>query len=691
MGFLDRLKEGRDQRRHDRDAAEYKASVDAWLRECQRATELCLTARRPGEAATPAPVELWEGERRLAWWTGADLIAPRNATVRTWTGASYRIGKKTTVRAGTSVTRTTVDRPTAIDRGTLVITDRRVLFLGRTRSIDWQFRRLLGVTHDDSGTWTALHVSNRQRLHGVGYPRARGDDVRFYLALAVALYRGEEAEFSAILEADTLALIDSPPPNPAGVPGDERVERLRARSTADDVAGKAKAIAAPTATGPRLAAGFGRTRLPVVNTAVKLLGFRTAVVQAGESVAASQIEEEMRRDSSSWAAVVEGEVDAVAALLDGVPSATARFVSAGFDVLVELGLEVIDEDQVSASESGHSGDPDAISKALEADGYRCQVVALSATSGGNDVAVLDVIAQVSRWIKERPQAVVLHGPVEALERFRAATTAHDVVAYVASAPDLLRLGLTDADTVTESDDEDSGPTDGLSSPAITVGGRTVPNPAAAVARYLVDHAGTVMNYDALAGSRRVIDSDVIRATRRPWMNSRISADEGEWFIERGRSAPWDLVPEDVKLKDADASVAGGPYDAATVLWDHFRSAAPKQISVAKISKVLHLMRPALFPILDSRLAAFYDVAAKEAALDVGRRRPELAKSKRLQWEAIRRDVVANEEALVDLRSALDGAELPIPAEVVANLGDVRLLDMLAWAAAGDPDDEREDD
>lgn len=162
MGFLDRIRASRSDRRQQRLARQYTRQVDGWLRQCQRAVDLSLVAQRPGVTPRNAPVELWEGECLLMWWTGADLIAPKNTIVRNWTSASYRVGKKTTVRAGTSTMYATVDRPTPIDHGTLAITDRRVLFLGRTRSIDWQFRRMLGVTHDESGTWSAIHVSNRQ-------------------------------------------------------------------------------------------------------------------------------------------------------------------------------------------------------------------------------------------------------------------------------------------------------------------------------------------------------------------------------------------------------------------------------------------------------------------------------------------------------------------------------------------------
>lgn len=689
LGFLDRLREGRERKRHLQDVAAYTRRVDAWLRECQRATELCLKARRPAVVSNAAPLELAVGERLLAWWTGADLIAPRNTTVRTWTSASYRIGKKTTVRAGTSTTQTTIDRPSAIDRGTLAITDRRVAFLGRTRSLDWQFRRLLGVTHDESGTWTALHVSNRQRLHGVGYPRSHGDDVRFHLALAVALYRAEDDEFAATLEADTLALIASPPPPPSGVPVDDRVQRLIARSRSDDLGSATKAIEAPSTPAPRLAAGFGRTGLPVVNTAVKLMGFRTSVVQPGKEIEPSQIDAEMSRESSAWAAVIEGDPELAAAVLDAVPSATVRFVCAEPAALDELGIESLDEDNYVASESGHAEAADEVSKALEAEGYRCQAVQLSSASGENDVAVLDVIARVSRWIKDRPQAVVLHGPVEVLERVRGTTTAHDVVAYSASASDLERLGFGQVDG--DLQDDGTSMADALSSPPISVAGRVVENPAAAIARYLIEHAGTVMHYDALAGTVNDIDAAVVRATRRPWMNSRISVDEGEWFVERGRSAPWDLVDSEAHLKDADASIEGGLYDRATALWDHFASAAPKRVSVAKISKILHLMRPGLYPIVDSRLAALYDAQARKAARDIAKIRPTFNKFKRLQWEAIRRDLVASEDALASARAALSQAQLPLSREVVDRLSDVRLLDMLAWAAAGEPEDDPEDD
>ena len=167
-------------------------------------------------------------------------------------------------------------------------------------------------------------------------------------------------------------------------------------------------------------------------------------------------------------------------------------------------------------------------------------------------------------------------------------------------------------------------------------GRTIGNPLAAVIPYLKEHSGTVRHDDFVAGTGGEVTAGLIKATRMPWMPSLISAREAAWFIERGsaRCAPWDLVATHALLRDADAAQPGGLYDRESALWDHFWTGRPENIAVAKVSKVLYLMRPALFPILDRRLRSFYGPAAKAAARDVVSRRPELAADRRMTWEAV---------------------------------------------------------
>jgi hypothetical protein len=218
------------------------------------------------------------------------------------------------------------------------------------------------------------------------------------------------------------------------------------------------------------------------------------------------------------------------------------------------------------------------------------------------------------------------------------------------------------------------------SPPVAVAGRVVANPLHAVAHYLERYGGTITHYDFRSGTFDRVNPDLIRATRSPWMGSRISAAQGDWIIDRAATAPWSAIPLDAELKQADPLAAGGLFDAAEALWEHFWAGRPAGISTAKISKTLYLMRPALVPILDSYLIRFYRAAAREAAADIGRRRPSLGRFTTLYWEAIRRDILRGEDALRVLREILPASPAPLAQTAARQLSDLRLLDILAWAA-----------
>ena len=221
----------------------------------------------------------------------------------------------------------------------------------------------------------------------------------------------------------------------------------------------------------------------------------------------------------------------------------------------------------------------------------------------------------------------------------------------------------------------------VQSPAIAVAGRVVRNPVQAIVQYLGHHGGTVTHYDFRAATFNQINPDLIRATRSPWMGSRISAKQAAWLIDRGTTAPWAAIPLDARLKQADPLTVDGLYDRAAALWEHFWDARPANVSTAKISKVLYLMRPGLFPILDSYLIRFYRTAARAAAVDVAQKRASLARFRTLYWEAIRRDILGNEAGLRVLRQVLAATGAPLAEQAARGLSDLRLLDMLAWAAS----------
>ena len=221
----------------------------------------------------------------------------------------------------------------------------------------------------------------------------------------------------------------------------------------------------------------------------------------------------------------------------------------------------------------------------------------------------------------------------------------------------------------------------VQSPAIAVAGQVVRNPAHAIVEYLERHGGTVTHYDFQAATFDQINLDLVRATRSPWMGSRISAQQAAWIIDRGTTAPWAAIPLDAQLKEADPLAVDGLYDRAAILWEHFWDARPANVSTAKISKVLYLMRPGLFPILDSYLIRFYRTAARAAAIDLGQQRASLGRFRTLYWEAVRRDILDNEAGLQVLRQVLAATEAPLPEQAARRLSDLRLLDMLAFAAS----------
>lgn len=187
---------------------------------------------------------------------------------------------------------------------------------------------------------------------------------------------------------------------------------------------------------------------------------------------------------------------------------------------------------------------------------------------------------------------------------------------------------------------------------------------------------TVAGYDLPGpGPVDAITADEIARTHK--VRSRISHAQRDWFVRTAVGAPWAAVPADARLVDADPNVSGELYDNAEALYEHFRTAAPRQVGVAKISKVLHLKRPGLFPILDSKVMAFYRTHARAVAA----RYPHRGR-RAMFWAAIRDDLCANLDsgALPLFRRRLAQSETEHVRRMAA-LTDVRLLDLLTWAIA----------
>ncbi|GAA1356145.1 hypothetical protein GCM10009636_24950 [Arthrobacter koreensis] len=211
-------------------------------------------------------------------------------------------------------------------------------------------------------------------------------------------------------------------------------------------------------------------------------------------------------------------------------------------------------------------------------------------------------------------------------------------------------------------------------PAITVAGRlrTLQEALAVLERY---PRKTPATFDYPGGGEldRLTVEEVIRTRK---ISSRISNKEVAYFVEVSAAAPWISFAADL----ADAGPESTLFAAMTDLYLHFAEGSPKGVSFAKISKVLHLKQPSLFPILDSHIARSYAPAAKMLHTDY----PQLGWRRRT-WLAVRNDLleVRASGALTELRHLLrsyesDDANKQQQVRLLDGLTDLRLLDILVW-------------
>ena len=209
---------------------------------------------------------------------------------------------------------------------------------------------------------------------------------------------------------------------------------------------------------------------------------------------------------------------------------------------------------------------------------------------------------------------------------------------------------------------------------VVIAGEEFRIPKGALARYATEGgtARTLRDYDSRANEwKSTLTSGDLALTRR--MYSRISNDEATWFLDRASSAPFESVTKKDKLADADPTDGpDGLYWRADRLFNHFREPRQPGVALGKISKVLHLMRPEVFPILDARVVRHYSRYARQVAQDLN------TQYRRTYFAAIRLDLVdpVTREGLTAIRTwaRAEGGAL----DRLGGVTDVRLLDIITW-------------
>jgi hypothetical protein len=191
---------------------------------------------------------------------------------------------------------------------------------------------------------------------------------------------------------------------------------------------------------------------------------------------------------------------------------------------------------------------------------------------------------------------------------------------------------------------------------LCIAGRTVDDPMTIWREYARSRPRTIRDYDL--GGRG--DPNYLTA-REAWrsriINSRLTRSECDELVARAAEpgCPWRDVREDASLSGADPAAQGGDFDKAARLYWHFTGPDRIQgVRVAKVHKVLHIKRPALYPILDDRVRNLYRESARPWVDQLVRLQVTIEDSPPY-WAAIRQDLVCNEARLDAYRRELAAA------------------------------------
>jgi hypothetical protein len=201
-------------------AKQYEGQMAYWQQQRDaHASLLSLAQTFSGEPSSD--IILKQGEAVFAFITDASLIEERRGAGQ-WqgrsSGVSIPIGAGIRYRTGGTRGHFVQGAPvpTAIDTGTVFVTNQRVVFQGARQTRECRFDKLIGVQHTPDGS-TIFSVSNRQKPTVVHYGPGLSDWFDFRLDLALAHYRDEVPAFVTQLQQD-LAAVDAARPSPPALP-----------------------------------------------------------------------------------------------------------------------------------------------------------------------------------------------------------------------------------------------------------------------------------------------------------------------------------------------------------------------------------------------------------------------------------------------------------------------------------------
>ncbi|RQX00182.1 hypothetical protein DKL51_07245, partial [Micromonospora globispora] len=192
------------RRENERRRTAYEAAVAAWRRYDDQLRQVCARAEEPAERAeTPVgvPVPLDDGEVVVTVQPAAELVEVTARHV-----AGLPAAGLTVVPVEETDRSPRLPKGVAVaDAGMAVVTDRRLILVGRGGHREWPYEELTGVAHDPHEPFTLLHTHSRGGIGGVRVPRSAASAFRLHLTLAYAEAIGARDELLDQLDEELVA------------------------------------------------------------------------------------------------------------------------------------------------------------------------------------------------------------------------------------------------------------------------------------------------------------------------------------------------------------------------------------------------------------------------------------------------------------------------------------------------------
>jgi hypothetical protein len=221
--MFDHLREMRTQKHAAAEAAAAevakRALEDERALEAERAAQIAelqaLLSLAQGESSPMVDALLMKkGEIGVAQIGNAGLIEEVKGAGH-WSGSSQGVslpigkiaGRSVRYRVGATRGHYVQGVPvaTAVDVGTLSITNQRIVYQGSKKSVECLFSKLLGIQHAPGGI--TLSVSNRQKTTTIQFGAAIDDWVNNRLGIALALFNDDVEETVHQLEEQIRAIL----------------------------------------------------------------------------------------------------------------------------------------------------------------------------------------------------------------------------------------------------------------------------------------------------------------------------------------------------------------------------------------------------------------------------------------------------------------------------------------------------